>query len=404
MDGFAGTAGEERWCSDELQIQIDDVYACPGTCAGCALTIDERKVTRPDMAPETLALTFRRLREYVPTVAGVRRVNLTYAIADHLTMPDEHLELLYREAASFLSDLSLDGSSGVFFSTSLVGRPDRVLPRLEFLSSLGSDFSFLPVAVLDPAKLRDPRYGPDYAFLVAEAKRLFGAVDLTLNLSNDAVATFPPEEFHAYAVSSGFRDVTINWTPNLENLSRTTGDVGALADWLIRYDSAASASDGPESSFGPVARKALAFAERARASGDDCGIAAAAAAVVPGTIGKSIEIDHLGSLLAKFEAVGDVPHAPRFGYPTLGSLRDGSIRELLDAGASRLVSSVARTHASCSACMSCEWAIACAATGYHVYTAMLSGKRGRGASKGSGCPHVAATLFEAFSSGAGRSR
>lgn len=392
------TAGKRRG-ADELQIQIDDVYACPGSCAGCALTFDERKVTKPDMEPETLALAFSRLREYVPTLEGLECINLSYAIADHLTMPDGHLEDLHREATSFLVDTGFAGPrSTVFFSTSLIGKPEKVLPRLELLAGFGGPAKFIPIAVLDPAKLQDPGYGKDYETLILGAKRIFGAVDLTVNLSVDAIRRLTPEFLHGFAADAGFREVTLNWAPTGENLAKTVGDPDELSSWLIAYDRIARKAGRLESSFGPVALRAI---DAVRCGWEDptsIGAVEAAAAIVPETIRKSIEISHTGDLMAKFEAVGDVPHAPRFGYPIVGNLKNGSISDLLDKAMPRIVAEVGATHAASRACSRCPHAAPCAATGYHVYTRGLGARAARAGRAAEECPHVGRALLDYFSS------
>lgn len=38
-----------RSYSEEIQLEIDDVYGCPGHCPGCALSSLERKSFEPDM-------------------------------------------------------------------------------------------------------------------------------------------------------------------------------------------------------------------------------------------------------------------------------------------------------------------------------------------------------------------
>ncbi len=45
----------------EMQIQIDDVYACPGHCPGCALSSLERKGYEPDVSLDTLHLIYVEL-------------------------------------------------------------------------------------------------------------------------------------------------------------------------------------------------------------------------------------------------------------------------------------------------------------------------------------------------------
>ena len=49
--------------SNEIQIEIDDVYGCPGHCPGCALSSIERKGYEPDVSLDTLHLIYDKLND-----------------------------------------------------------------------------------------------------------------------------------------------------------------------------------------------------------------------------------------------------------------------------------------------------------------------------------------------------
>ena len=94
----------------ELQIQIDDVYACPGNCAGCILVADERRTRTPDMSERLLRLSMNRLDAYIPTLDNLEYINLTYGIGDHLRMDQDYLKLLHKWRTERFSDGPEDSS------------------------------------------------------------------------------------------------------------------------------------------------------------------------------------------------------------------------------------------------------------------------------------------------------
>ena len=120
----------------ELQIQIDDVYACPGNCAGCILVADERRTRTPDMSERLLRLSMNRLDAYIPTLDNLEYINLTYGIGDHLRMDQDYLKLLHSLGADLLEKHGYDDpKNAVFFtfpwaSDQLPGYTYTVIPSL----------------------------------------------------------------------------------------------------------------------------------------------------------------------------------------------------------------------------------------------------------------------------------
>jgi|HigsolmetaAR201D_1030396.scaffolds.fasta_scaffold00851_12 hypothetical protein len=377
----------------ELQIQIDDVHACLGQCQGCVLSANERRVAHPDMSPATLDLSISRLIEYAESIAPLNRVNVTFGIADHLIMPEEYVQALHAAAARIVrAGRPQDREhSAVFFSTSLVGKPTEVVRKLSACRSPeASDVPLLPIVVLDPRLLHAVKFGPAYREMITEAKAIFGKVDLTINLSDEAVSMMGPREFIEFAVINGFDEVTVNWTPTLGNAAATCGNLPALSQWLLGFDDEMRRNPGITSSFHPVLRGAI---DVAMCGADDDSLPSVMQTVMnvfPETVRKSIQVDNFGNLVPKLEAIGDVPHHPRFGLPIIGNLREASIAELIDRRMPAMQRRIIATHCK-GPCASCPVAGICAATGFHVLTHVM--RRTGHAAEGR-CPHVARDLID----------
>ncbi|MEO0392065.1 MAG: hypothetical protein AAF213_02330 [Pseudomonadota bacterium] len=377
----------------ELQIQIDDVYACPGNCAGCILVADERRTRTPDMSERLLRLSIDRLSDYIPTLDHLEYINLTYGIGDHLRMDQDYLKLLHELGADLLERHGFDApKNAVFFTTSLIGKADILMPRLEELARHQRRVQFYPIAVLDPAKLYSKNFGAVYEGNILRTKELFGKVDLAINLSAEAIERITPQDLHDFAAENEFDEVTINWTPTKANKEFTAPCIDDLAGWLIDFNRAVIAGDKIGSSFAPVLRRSI-DAVMCGADGDTMPtLQQAVNDVLPETIRKSIEIDHLGNLLPKLEAVGDITHGERFGLPTLGNINQAPIQELLGDAMAPLKARVIGIHSRSAACASCDNLAICSVTGFHVATHIL----GPRADRTTGCPHVAAQLIDHF--------
>jgi disulfide oxidoreductase YuzD len=389
------TATSEDGKATELQVQIDDVYGCLGLCAGCVLTPDERKAKTPDMPTEILELAISRLTDHAAAMRPLKRVNVTFAIADHILMGADYMKRIHALGARVVRAGTPTAMeySGVFFTTSLVGKPARVMEMLKDVrQAIEDDVPFIPLVVLDGRVVNATKFGAQWRGMVLYAKELFGKVDLNTNLSVDACGSMSPAELMSFASDNGFDDVTVNWTPTLANADATLSDNHATSAWLLEFDDLVRSRGGITTGYGQYLDRVVQNAIRDRGGDGASGMADYVKAVVPETIRKSIEVDHRGNLLAKFEAVGDIPHAPRHGLPALGHISEGSVDYILERAKGTMIRNVVQQHAK-GGCVGCEFNAVCAVTGFHVSTAVAR-KTGR-IEANEDCPHVARALIEA---------
>ncbi|WP_327210721.1 hypothetical protein [Rhizobium leguminosarum] len=382
----------------ELQIQIDDVYACLGQCAGCVLAPEERKAQSADMTEETLALAVGKLREHAAAVGPLNRINVTFGIADHLLIGVDYLEKLHALGSSIVeAGRPADRAhSAVFFTTSLVGKPASVIAMLrEVRARMRGSVPLIPLVVLDGRLIKSMKFGPMWREMVLVAKELFGKVDLSTNLSGDAVSCMSPQELASFATRNGFDEVTVNWAPTIRNAASTLDDVAAVTTWLLEFDRLAERKHAITTSFRPVIARTI-DAIMCR-DGSAPSLIGAVEGIVPETIRKSIEIDHLGFVLPKLEAIGDITHADRHGLKALGHLSDGTVEEIIERAMPRVLSKIIGIHAQ-GACSTCRHTAVCAGTGFHVAT-HVARKTGRSqAFDEEACPHVAYALIDAIAS------
>jgi len=387
-------AAMNRAKASELQIQIDDVYACLGQCSGCVLAPEERRTMSSDMTPETMDLAIRRLREHAAASGPLERVNLTFGIADHLLIGVDYMRHIHALGSSVIEagDPSDRDHSAVFFTTSLVGKPQSVIAMLrETRSQLESDVPFIPLVVLDGRLIKAAKFGPMWREMVLAAKDLFGKVDLSTNLSTDAVGCMSPEELATFAARNGFDEVTVNWAPTMRNASSTLGDVTAIKEWLLEFDQLAEKRHSLTTSFRPVIARTI--NSIMCGDGHAPSLVNAVEQIVPETIRKSIEIDHLGYLLPKFEAIGDITHADRHGLSPLGNIRDGSIASIIDRAMPRVLSKIIGIHAQ-GACSICRHSAVCAGTGFHIATHVARRSGISHTASEEACPHVAFAVVD----------
>lgn len=380
--------------ASELQIQIDDVYACLGQCAGCVLTPEERKTMSADMAPEMLDLAISKLKDHAASVGPLKRVNVTFGIADHLLIGVDYMQRLHALGSSVIKagQPSDTAHSAVFFTTSLVGKPQSVIAMLrETRARMEGDVPFIPLVVLDGRLIKAAKFGPMWKEMVLAAKELFGKVDLSTNLSTDAAGCMSPEELALFASRNGFDEVTVNWAPTLRNAGGTLDRPEKIADWLLEFDRLAESRHALTTSFRPVIARTV--DSMMCGDGHVPSLIDAVEQIVPETIRKSIEIDHLGYLLPKFEAIGDVTHADRHGLAPLGNIKDDSIAAIIDRAMPRVLSKIIGIHAQ-GACSTCKHSAICAGTGFHVATNVARRTGMSQTAMEEACPHVAFPVID----------
>lgn len=381
----------------EIQIELDDVYACPGKCPGCVLTSEERKSPVPDMSDATRRKILSSLEGYIPTLSGLKSMNLTYGIADHLLMPTDYLVQIYKDAVNLFEKVGMAGSGAIFMSTSVIGKTTLVKKKLTALAEASKNNStkLYPIVVLDPAKLIHVSFGKTYAHHIAFTKELFGVVDLAINLSDRAIADMSAQKLVNFAKEHGFREVTVNWVPTPDNLKATYSPemVLKLRAWLLEFAVEAK-KEHVECSYVPVIQKAYAAWRCVLdgEEGDGQGVISLAENLLPETLEKSLQFDHAGNVFPKCEAVGDVPHNDRVGLKVWGNVHaEPNLRVLVRKGMPRTIRTVIKA-VSGTPCNTCDFAGFCATTGFHAYTHVL--KEGNADGWLKDCPHVAKTLIQ----------
>lgn len=381
---------------NELQIQIDDVYACTGRCPGCMLSSVERKRRIPDMSSEIMDLSISSLKDYVRSLDQLDRINITFGVADHMLMEDDYLVSLHNKAADII-DLAnpIDNNySSIFFTTSLIGKPQVMIDRLKYIkeSINKPHIKFIPVVVFDPDLMRRQKFGERYRELILSVKEIFNKVDLSINMSHETVTEFTPQEIHDFAADHGFDELTVNWIPTLDNLQFTAVDLPALSDWLIEFDERLQEKDLISSSYRPVLMRTIDAAMCFR--DDDWSIQKSIKSLLPNTFPRSIQIDHLGNLIPKMEAIGDVAHLERFGYDTIGNIQEESIKNIVTRGLDIVGSRIMSAHLLNKKCQECNVAPICAGTGFHVVNNVFR-KKNKISNEGD-CPHIAKKLIKHF--------
>lgn len=393
-----------RSYSTEIQLEIDDVYGCPGHCPGCALSTLERKSFEPDMKFELIERSIQKLIEYVPTLSNLKKINLTYGIADHFLMSDEYLAKTYHLGADLIEKTGLKNEyNGVFFTASMIGRHEIIMKKIKALhnESLKRGVPVYVIAVLDPKQLLHKKFAEIYRKNIVEANKLLKKVDLSINLSEEAIDKISPQELYDFALMNNFDEVTINWTPTHDNMEFVYFDQKKMASWLIEFDRLISKEEKLATSYRPVIIKTINNLMCQSSDYVEDTLKETLDMQLRETLSKSLQIDDKGNLFPKYEAIGDIAHTPRLGIKPWGNvMEDKSIAQMLDTGLVQAEKFITKQFLS-DPCMNCEYNKFCANSGFHIYNYVIKGNknlRNRIQSNilNNDCFHTGKLLFEYY--------
>lgn len=388
--------------SNELQIEIDDVYGCPGHCPGCVLSNIERKSIAPDMDMDTLKNSISKLNDYIPTLNNIEKLNLTYGIADHFLMSDEYLAETFKLGSTLFKDNNLnDGKNGIFYSASMIGKHEKIMNKVKALWEVSKTecVPFYVLAVLDPKNLLRPNFAETYKKNIIKTNELIGRVDLSINLSEEAITLLQPKDLVAFANENKFDEVTINWVPTKDNINYSYNDINKLGQWLLDFDCLIRETE-LTTSYRPVIIRTinnLNCKEEKNLSLNEC-----IDLNIDELVKKSLQIDHLGNIFPKFEAVGDIAHNPRIGIAQIGNVNEEPTINELWAKNRDITKDFIYKQMTNKTCLGCEYINYCAISGFHIYNWVLNSVTEKISDKikenirTNNCPHVAKRLFSHY--------
>lgn len=395
--------------SNEIQIEIDDVYACPGHCPGCSLSTLEKRAIQPDMAPETLVKAIDKLKQYIPTLQKLEKINLTYGIADHFMMSNEYLAHTYDLGASLIESANLSNPyNGVFFSASMIGKHNLIMDKVKFMHELSKKrgVPFYIIAVLDPKNLYHKKFAEIYKDNILKTQELIGKVDLAINLSEEAITFITPKELFEFALSNHFDEVTINWTPTFDNLSYVYPNQEKLGKWLLKFDDLITSSGKLDVSYRPVMMKTINNL-KCKSPEQQFSFQENLEYNLPELVYKSIQIDDKGNIFPKYEAIGDIAHTPRLGFRAIGNVFEAKNIQEMFSDNLKLTKSYVTKQFIQEPCSSCEYNQYCANSGFHIYNYVIqkAAKKDLNAAmqlknniENMGCPTVAKMMFKHYES------
>ncbi len=402
--------------NNELQIEIDDVYGCPGHCPGCVLSSIEKKSIQADMNINTFNQTIGSLEKFILKLSDLEKINITYGIGDHFLMNDSYLKYTYQKGSELIKKFNdfypndYHQSNGIFYSSSMIGKYETIMQKVHFLKSL-EDTHQTPIyilAVLDPKHLYHKKFSEVYHKNIIDSQKILKKIDLSINLSIEAIHKITPEELFMFAIDNHFHEVTINWTPTEDNFIYSYMHNHILTNWLINFFEISVKTQKEKNitigtSFVPVIMRTI---DNLRCKEPEIQTLHESVDFNFYDLSyKSIQIDHLGQFFPKYEAIGDIGHGSRFGFNPIGNVHTDDIFDSFQ-NKSKYHQYEMMKNVSFKQCQQCDFQKYCANSGFHVYNKIISNqiKNKKNilitekikSNEKTGCWHPAKNLFEYF--------
>jgi len=394
----------------EIQIEIEDVYSCLGSCAGCTLSASERKTKNAVMSPLTLTQSIKKLKDYIVTLKDFEKISLTYGIADHFLMSKEYLANSYNLGASLIETVNLvnyNSYNGIFYTASMIGKHKTIMDKVKFLYELSQKRN-IPIylfVVLDPKHLyNNKKFSDIYKKNIIETSKFISKINLTITFSKETVDFISPQDLYEFALINNFNNVTINWTPTFDNLSFVYMDQNKLADWLLDFDRLIGNDKKISSNYRPVIIRTVNHT-KCKLPKQQYSFQEIIKHNIPKLIYRSIQIDDKGNIFPKYEAIGDMTYTPRLGYKPIGNVSEElGIEDMFERHINAIKSHITKQFVK-EPCNACEYNLYCANSGFHIYNYVLNKAAKNDMNiamllknniEKNNCPHVAKKMFKYY--------
>jgi hypothetical protein len=355
----------------EINLHIEDVTRCGGSCQGCLLT-DEEKSSSAIWTQRDFAIIQSFAERFLDGViarygVGFNDIGVALGQGDHFLLPASAAEPIVGWLKGVAGDRAVS-----YLSASCVASYAKVEAVASAFHRAASEHG-LPLVVnlvYSPGKARLPQFVETYGKNIRLLRDLFGAVDLNINLGPDILDDMAPAELHAFAQANGFRMVTINFAPTAYSVARFRGRWAEMVSWLIEFASQWHGSLGYEINYVPAVARAMEM--QSGKTGEQV------KATLIRQMVSNIYVGHDKTVAFVLDGIGHVPLNERFHLSSIGKVEDFDGRQdllsVLEMCAKPLADRLYAHFAVRRPCLSCSFMGVCAQTGMMGVARVMRGQ------------------------------
>lgn len=237
-----------------LQIGIENMTRCPGSCQGCLMTAEERKTGRL-WSPDVLKCAATWIKGYLDhwfinqSQDTIESVSLFLGPGDHLELVDDEI----RQLIDFIV-AATDNRATAIVTMSAIGKFEIIKRKIDLFYDLSVHYglSLFPQFVFDPLKSMRNLFKISYAENITYCRTKFGSVELTINLGPDVIEKISPKQLHQILVENDFRQIELNILPTNQSDQIFKPIWIKLIDWVIEFYNRWDLDQNYELNFAPV--------------------------------------------------------------------------------------------------------------------------------------------------------
>lgn len=225
--------------NQNIQILLETVVRCGGSCSGCALSSFERMSSGSidwdilkNKAIDINNYLLKREKE-----GDIESISLFLGQGDHFLLSNEEMKSFVEIAGSIVPD-SLKHKTVLFITASAIGKEAVIKEKMDMFYDLflEKNMPFFIQVVFDPKKMKvTEKFSNIYINNILYFKQKCGMTELTINVGNDLFEAMSPSEFHDWVLQYGFKHVEMNWVMNAQTKDMWKLNYKKMFDWFKEY-------------------------------------------------------------------------------------------------------------------------------------------------------------------------
>lgn len=223
-----------------IQILLESVVRCGGSCSGCALSSSER-MTKIDFNFYNFEKQLKLVYHYIKKekLEDIESISLFLGQGDHFLLDTNDIHKFTNLINNYIPT-EYKYKMNVFISASAIGNISNITEKMELFYEKFLEYKipFFIQTVFDPKKVvlnKNQKFKPIYMQNINYFKNKCGMTELTINLGDDFLNYLKPIEFHNWLIDNGITHVELNWVLNDNTKKMFFNNYQQMYQWLKNF-------------------------------------------------------------------------------------------------------------------------------------------------------------------------
>lgn len=215
----------------ELKINLETFTKCGGSCQGCMLSKNER-TNGTIWTEKQFDILKPKIQDIISEYSKTEdffEISLNFAPADHFLTPLDRIDGIVK----WMKEVGLGKACG-FITASAVGKTDIIKKNIDAWRNAMDKYN-QPICidlVFEPSKIHLENFEKIYTQNIEYIHKVFGGVDLNINIGPDTIEAISPKELHALMRKNKFKNLTLNLIPTFETAQKFAQNWDNIIQWM----------------------------------------------------------------------------------------------------------------------------------------------------------------------------